>query len=322
MALAVAHARAQHLAGEPAKASTAWARLIPLLEEHGAHFLAVKAKLYATATLAATGEQARASASLAAVTVDMEARGYGFLRKLDAPLWAELAGLVAEPAPTVAKVKITAPTPVAKPTGGALLDIRCFGSVELRLDGRLLEDWPRRKAKRVLAALALQPAGMEVLELAMAIGESDDETGLNALRTSVMALRRVLEPSLGKGEVSAFVRSTATGYALALETVANNDVQAFTQAVDRADAVLKHEGPAPAFAAYDAALSFGAAVRAEVSTRPLSIAPSAIAMRGADNSPSTFAVLRSSMRSSAITLPATVPATTSLWRWVNDCASS
>ena len=254
-ALAMARLRARHLVGDVAAAAAGWAPLIAELDERQARLLAVRARLYAAATRAARGEVAGAAADAADALARAEALGYGFLRHQDHALWAELEPFVAPGAPAAVAAPVPAARPEAAPAAPAAggLEVRCFGGFEVRLDGRPLEHWPRRKAKRVLAALALADRGIDSLGLSAALEEPDGEAGNAAIRLAVMALRRVLEPELGKGEESRFVRSTADGYVLAREHLAFVDVRAFGEAIARGHKLAAGDAVA-AGAAYEQAL--------------------------------------------------------------------
>lgn len=225
MALALVRARALHLAGDLDGALAAWPPLVAGLEAQGAKLLAVRARLAMAASLGAAGRADAAGVALAEATSAMDALGYGFLRQQDPALWAELeAHHPVERAP----LRVVADVPAGD------LELRCFGSFEARLGGRLLDAWSRRKAKRVLAALALAPSGMESPQLAVAMGESDAAAGITAMRMAVLAVRRALEPDLAKGEDSRYIRSTEHGYVLAAERLGAVDVQSFSSAVERA----------------------------------------------------------------------------------------
>jgi DNA-binding SARP family transcriptional activator len=190
LALEVARRRAAHLAGQPA----AWDDLLASLEARQSRLLLARARLYAAAA---------AGQPVGPVMAEAEARGYGFLRQQDPALWAELEK-----------------TPVAD----TRLEVFCFGGMEVRLDGRSVDQWPRRKAKRALAALALSPRGLDAATLADVLEESGSNAASN-VRTVVMALRKLVG-----GDT--YVLSIPDGYRLAPS--ATVDLWAFDAALEAA----------------------------------------------------------------------------------------
>ena len=266
LALALARARARHLAGDVVGAGAAWTPLIAELDRQQARLLAMRARLYAAATCLKSGQADEARTAVDSALELAVALGYGFLRHQDRTLWQELEPLLATtpPAPLAGpgaastpdapahRVAVDASAGTAEASKG-LLEIRCFGGFEVRLAGGALEHWPRRKAKRVLAALALCRGELDSAGLAAVFEEPDGEAGVTAIRLAVMALRRVLEPDLGKGEASRYVRSTGEGYALAMAEVAYLDVRAFAEGLARADKLAATDATAAA-AAYAEAL--------------------------------------------------------------------
>jgi DNA-binding SARP family transcriptional activator len=141
---------------------------------------------------------------------------------------------------------------LAPPRAGVLA-LRAFGRFEVRQDGVLLDAWPRRKAKLLLAALALHPDGLRAGELAELIA-GEEANPLNVLRVNAWALRRALEPALGRGEDSAYVRREGDRYALAWELVEGFDLRAFEAALAQA-APLRTTAPRAAIATLEAGLA-------------------------------------------------------------------
>ncbi len=246
LALALPHARALHLAGRPSLGLAVLEAAIPALERLGARLHLARGRLFEAASRLAMGDRPGAEAAHAAATTLIEAGGFGFLRTQDRRLWQELAplspfgrgrGAAADGGP-----RPGGPPPpngrggtglLAPPRTG-LLALRCFGSFEVRLDGVLLDQWPRRKAKLLLAALALHPAGLRTGDLADLIG-GEEANPLNVLRVNTWALRRALEPQLAKGEHSAYLRREGDRYRLAWDLVAEFDVHAFETALAAAE---------------------------------------------------------------------------------------
>ncbi|MDB5102141.1 MAG: hypothetical protein JWM80_6562 [Cyanobacteria bacterium RYN_339] len=220
LALALPHARAVHLAGDPAAASVLLRELAETCEQEGAALLAVRARLYLAA---ATG----------AACPPLEALGYGFLRGQDARLWQELA-------------------PAA--TGDPALDLACFGGLQVRREGVLLDHWPRRKAKLILAAMVLHPEGVRQTTLAEWLGDGDEGSGVAILRMSLRALRGTLEPDLAKGAVSRYVKAEGDLLVLDRAHLGSCDLQAFDEALTAGDG-RRDEAPVAAAAHYERALA-------------------------------------------------------------------
>ena len=205
--------------------------LTPALEEQGARLLLARAWLYEAAARLAAADAPGAAAARARAAAAIATGGYEFLREQDQVLWEELG----EP----------------EPRGLAL---RLFGPCEVRRDGVVLDQWPRKKARLMLATLALYPRGLDVVELADLWGEEAATTALvTTMRVNVMALRRVLEPDLGKGEASRYVHFEHERYVLDRGQVAAVDAWACEAAIARAER-LKRPEPAAAAAAYEEAL--------------------------------------------------------------------
>jgi DNA-binding SARP family transcriptional activator len=190
------------------------------------------------------GETTAARASLELRLHEMAARGYEFLRRQDATLWQELAPLLA-----------ASPADAARPETGHTqgpLELRLFGGLEARVDGVLLDAWPRRKTKVLLAALALHPGGLSSVELAEMLAEKEGK--LDGIRAYAAALRRAFEPGLQAGASSRFVRLTQDRYTLVPELIGALDVQVFTANITLGDR-LRPSQPEQARAAYVTALA-------------------------------------------------------------------
>lgn len=214
LALRLVRARARALTGETEVALAELAELEADARAMRAPLPAVRARLYTAAARGHAGDPEGARAALAEALRELEAEGYAFLRGQDAALWRELAPLT-QPAEA-------ASTPAG---GGGQVGLRLFGSFEARLDGVLLEHWPRRKAKVVLAALALAPRGLPGAVLAELL---DDRTPRQAgVQMCVTALRRQFEPELKDGTRSRYVVLIDDRYQLAAGPLESCDVAAF-----------------------------------------------------------------------------------------------
>ena len=236
LALALPHARALQVAGRPSLGLALLDETIPALEALGARLHLARARLFQAASRLATGDRGGAAEAFEAAQALIAAGGYAFLRAQDRDLWQDLAPLSPTGADGVSAPASPGPGSVAlqaRPRTG-LLSLRCFGSFEVRLDGVLLAPWPRRKAKLLLAALALHPAGLRAGDLADLIA-GEEANPLNVLRVNAWALRRVLEPRLARGEASAYVRREGDRYRLAWDLVAELDVRAFEAILGEAE---------------------------------------------------------------------------------------
>ena len=169
------------------------------------------------------------------------AHGFAFLREQDAGLWEEL--------------RILTEDLTAAPAAG-LLSINCLGPMEVRKDGVLLDTWPRRKAKVVLAALALYRRGVDAMDLAEVLSQGEVSSGnIQSLQMSVSALRRVLEPQLqGQREASRYVMHKDDRYLLNWSNLEFLDLTAFDQACDKGLA-LRQAKPFDAAEAFERALA-------------------------------------------------------------------
>ncbi|MGV3525376.1 MAG: BTAD domain-containing putative transcriptional regulator [Candidatus Sericytochromatia bacterium] len=146
---------------------------------------------------------------------------WGLLREAQ----AALQSLAPEPS------SLLAPKPVVLNVADApLLDIRCFGSFQVRLDGKLIERWPRKRSRHVLIQLLLHPHGMHRESLADWLTGSDDlEQALRSLDVLVHALRKVLEPERKGKEASRYIRFHDACYAFGWDTHYRLDTQVFNQ---------------------------------------------------------------------------------------------
>jgi ATP/maltotriose-dependent transcriptional regulator MalT/DNA-binding SARP family transcriptional activator len=289
MVLQVPYARALHLAGGSASALRVLDTAIPALTDLSADLHLAKARLYEAAARLKTGETQAAETALTKALAIAEARDYGFLTTQDQVLWEELAPLVARThapqelevvvpaapieavvvAPAEPELVTAAPTAparrgagtkpaAARPGTGPLslgkLTFRAFGGFEVRLDGVMLDQWPRRKAKLILAALMLHARGLTLTQLAEALGVKDvTPATLTTLKVDVSALRRTLEPALGKGDVSRYVEMVEDRYVLAWDQVDYLDLKGFDAEMALADSTRERD-PLEAAAKYDAAL--------------------------------------------------------------------
>ena len=286
-ALDLVRARALDLEGRGDEALEILGVLVPELAAADSTFALARSHLFAAAARQRRGEAAAARDLLARATGLIEAYGYGFLRGQDRLLWEELApvaaaaghptrspaadeGTTGDPGatpPTLAPAAAAVPAaaspsaPTASPSASppasppGMLTLRCLGTFDVRRDDVPLDQWPRRKAKLVLAALALRPLGLRTTELAELVGNGDAESGHAILRVNLPILRRTLEPGLARGEESAYVKSEDGRYVLAWDRVAAFDLTAFEQALAAAEADRRAGREAEAAEACEQALT-------------------------------------------------------------------
>lgn len=281
LVLLTPYGRAMHLQGNPGAALKAYNEAIPGLESQGADLHLARALLYQGATLLKLNDEAGAEKVVARGLQLSETRNYRFLPGADQVLWEEIAPLVtrkriavsfveqalsaaAKHAVTLAVAPVvekkrggTGPltiTVVEKPASGGL-SMRCFGGFEARLDGVLLDQWPRRKAKLILAALLLYPRGLSLAQMIEVLGgEEVSAAALTTIKVDVSSLRRALEPNLGKGQESRYVLTTDDRYLLDWDAVEYLDMRAFDQAMSQGDRLRDGE-PLEAVKAYEQGLS-------------------------------------------------------------------
>ena len=263
LGLRLARARAQDLAGDPAGATAALAAIAAEARTLGAPLARARAHLYEAAARWRTGDTAGGRKALEAGLAEAEAGGYGFLREQDAQLWHDLGPLLSPPAPgapgcadtDAATATSAAMTPDrhAAPAGDEPLDIRLFDRLELRLGGVLLDRWVRRKAKVLVAALALYPRGLSAVQLAEIL---EERTGkLDGVQACVSALRRMLEPGLDRGARSRYLPLDADRYVLVPQRIDALDVRAFRDAMARGESTMASD-PASARRSFTEALAW------------------------------------------------------------------
>jgi ATP/maltotriose-dependent transcriptional regulator MalT/DNA-binding SARP family transcriptional activator len=240
LAIDLPRARALHQLGRSAEAAACLAVALSALEALGARLHVARGRLYEAAALASIGRVEDARRALAAAQALIDSHGYGFLRGQDRGLWEELQPLEAAP------VALESSVPAA-------LELKVLGPFEARLGGVLLDQWPRRKARLLLAALALKPEGLRADELAELVGHGEANPA-NVLRVNAWALRRVLEPELGKGAPSRYLLVAGDRYRLNPACVATRDLDAFERAMAEADS-LKQAAPREAARAIDGAMA-------------------------------------------------------------------
>jgi DNA-binding SARP family transcriptional activator len=128
---------------------------------------------------------------------------------------AEQTGIERSSFPQVAA--LIAPAPVVKPAAagiGSSLGLRCFGALEVDLDGVSLDlstIKPRvRSLLRVLALHAGRPIHKDRLVDWLWPNEGDPRVGTRNLQVAVSSLRQLLEPGVARGAAAVVVREGDT----------------------------------------------------------------------------------------------------------------
>lgn len=229
-AVAVPYALALLQAGRAKEAHERLSALVTTCDELGAKLLAARARRHQAEAEAALGLPG-AKATRADAASRIQGGGWDFLK------------LEAEP--------VEAPMEKAAPVeAGGRLALQCFGNFQIRVDGQPIDQWPRRKAKLLLAALALHPRGVDSLTLAEWLGDGDATSGAEILKTNVKALRSALEPGRARGQASSFVIGEGDRFRLAPEQLASCDLAAFDEDLTAARE-LEASDPMAAAARYE-----------------------------------------------------------------------
>ncbi|MDB5101387.1 MAG: transcriptional activator domain protein, partial [Cyanobacteria bacterium RYN_339] len=205
-------------------------------EALGARLLLARVGLYAASARLRAGDAAAARQALDGAL--NAAQAFPFLRREDPLLWSQLTPLEG---------------PAAAPAAGHLT-LAFLGGFGVELDGVPLTRWPRKKARAVLAALALHPRGLDAVALAEVLDEEPAPTTVKALQIEISSLRRILEPDLAAGRPSRYVVQEGSRYTLVWDKVALFDVRAFEAAAVLARTAMRGE-PAGALGPVTAALA-------------------------------------------------------------------
>ncbi|MGA7987695.1 MAG: AAA family ATPase [Candidatus Dormiibacterota bacterium] len=140
------------------------------------------------------------------------------------------------------------PTVVPEAAAGPTVELRCFGRLQVSVDGRdvdLAAVKPRvRSLLRLLGAQAGEPVHREVVCEAL-WPEADPATGLRNLHVAVSSLRRLLEPGVSRGAGAIVVRD-GDAYRLALPGRSTCDVVTYRRMLAHATQVAEIDPPAAA----------------------------------------------------------------------------
>lgn len=148
------------------------------------------------------GQQGEAKALLEQVVQGAQASGsLGLLREAQAAL------RVVEPKRQAPPAERSEKRGLEVNAEGPRLEIQCFGSFQVRLDGQLIERWPRKRARQLFIQLLLHPHGIHRETLADWLTGSDDlEQALRSLDVHIHSLRKVLEPQRKGKQASRYVQ--------------------------------------------------------------------------------------------------------------------
>ena len=260
LAILTPRARALQLGGDAGAAAALLREAVAASDRVDARLHGTRARLYLAAAELAAGDATAARRALAEATAAIERHGYDFLLAQDQRLWEELGPLARREHGEGARVSVsvveeapvpTAPAPAPAASGEVPpLVLRLFGPMEVRVGGVLLDEWRRKKAKLVLAALALYPNGLDPDELIQLCGGEDT---VESLRVNVMTLRKALERDPDQRKASRYVTHVRDRYALAPEALADLDLATFERGLREGDR-LAADRPGEAAAAYERAL--------------------------------------------------------------------
>lgn len=106
---------------------------------------------------------------------------------------AQPSAMVGSPAPSLSAPKLS-----LAPVGASPLVLRCFGPFEVEVGGKLVDKWPRRRARAFLALLAVRTAGLTQAQLADRLFPHLDADGarhqLSNLASFVRTMLKPVEP--------------------------------------------------------------------------------------------------------------------------------
>ena len=146
-----------------------------------------------------------------------------------------------------------------KDSPGDAVRIRTLGSFEVAIDGRSVPEdrWPRQKTKSMLKFLVTSPGTAFTVDqiIESLFPDANPERAARNVQARVSELRRVLEPNLGKGSESQFIRQARGGYALVLGSHLWIDTIAFADRLTQARALADAGDWMPAVEAFEGALA-------------------------------------------------------------------
>lgn len=207
-ALALPVARAEALLGQPAEAAERLALAVAALEGTEARLHAAWGRLFLAEARALAGQHEGAQAAWAAARLALEHLDGAFLRHSDPEAWDAiharfapkqaasdgLQHLEAKPGPVLPSQGPAGPGAAAPSPAEPGLRLCLLGPFLAQRAGQAPAKWPRKKARRMLAALALHPQGLSAYDLAEYAGEGSSPT---TLKVAIHALRQALAPDGG-----------------------------------------------------------------------------------------------------------------------------
>lgn len=112
----------------------------------------------------------------------------------------------------------------------ALLEIQTFGNFQVRLNGKIVDRWPRKRARHLLLHLLMHPHGIHRETLAdWLTGSNDLEQALRSLDVHIHSLRKVLEPERKGKQASRYVLFHDACYSFNWNCHYRFDAEDFTQ---------------------------------------------------------------------------------------------
>ncbi len=110
------------------------------------------------------------------------------------------------------------------------LKIQCFGSFQVSIDKKVINRWPRKRARHMLIHLLLHPHGIHRESLADWLTQSDDlDAALRSLDVHIHALRKVLEPNRKGKQTSNYILFQDACYRFHWDCFYDWDVERFEQ---------------------------------------------------------------------------------------------
>lgn len=131
------------------------------------------------------------------------------------------------------------PSPTSEQRGEGHYGVKIFlfGRFSVECDGQLLQTWRNAKTKSLLKILAGERGRVfsadELIEYLWPGEEVDLRSAASNLRSRIAELRKILDPSLGRGEQSRYILTRAGGYVLSEESECWVDTEEFSRLEER-----------------------------------------------------------------------------------------
>jgi tetratricopeptide (TPR) repeat protein len=134
-----------------------------------------------------------------------------------------------------------------------------LGAFEVVLDGVMIPEdaWPRRKTRSLLKVLLTAPGDVFTVDqlIDALLPNANVERAAANIQARVSELRRVLEPSLSRGQNSQYIVSVGEGYAFNADASYWLDMEAFKEEVNRADSAFDQGDWAQAVEGFEEAVA-------------------------------------------------------------------